>query len=121
MAEFPTFIALKINVKYTVSFATEVQAAKSLKETRTSYTPTAVRRWELEIDRLSENDPVQGNELNTLLAFFAARRGRYDAFTFTDPISNSPVNVRFDTDELKVQRVVNQRWQVSSLPLVEVI
>jgi hypothetical protein len=54
------------------------------------------RAWEIEYSALTQA------EADALVAFFSARGGRYESFTFQDPQDSTPYTVRFDQDELAV-------------------
>lgn len=70
-----------------------------------SFWASAKMAWELSYPAITLA------EKNTLVAFFVARKGRYEFFDFVDPgdppdiAEATYVNCRFDQDELPVQHV----------------
>lgn len=53
-------------------------------------------QWELEFK-------TTWAEMAAIRAFFVARKGSYESFTWTDPWSGTPKTVRFANDELEIE------------------
>lgn len=93
-------------------FDTIVTKEPFLKEARRARNTTGNprRSWVLAHDHISLTD------VNTLIAFFEARKGRWDRFQFTDPADSVTYNVRFDADVMKIDkplgRETNPRFSV---------
>ncbi len=54
---------------------------------------------------LVEYDMVTVTEKNTLVAFFKARYGKFEAFTFYNHVDSTYYNVRFAEDKLSIEHV----------------
>lgn len=120
MASFPSFVAKKRNCRRAGPFYDEIIAtSKTGKETRACYQLTGRYRWTIGLTRLSQD--LNGDEVSTLCTFIAARRGRYDPFTFTCPLDGTTRSVRFDTPQIELERIVNRKWQAATITLVSVL
>lgn len=82
-AVFPSFIGLAWGVKKKPHFSTQVQTAYSGRELRSSAYSEPLWEFNLTYDVLRANVAYQ--ELQQLVGFFLARRGRFDSFYYTDP------------------------------------
>lgn len=117
-AVFPVFAGLKLNAKRTRIDATKIGTSSSGKETRAVLQSTPRYRYvvELEFVRTYAN----GNEVDTLMNFIAARQGAYDTFFLPDPYTGANVLVRFENDEQTIEQLYSGIWSVKSLNLISV-
>ncbi len=86
-AVYPTLTGLTFNVKKSPQFHTETQRAVSGMEARAAFMAYPLWTFGLSYDMLRRGT-FQGaayTEFDNLVGFFAARRGSYDSFLFTDP------------------------------------
>jgi hypothetical protein len=74
--------------------------------------PAPIYHYEIPVDCLT---PAQ---LATLRAFFELMRGQLMPFSFIDPETNSPVIVRFETDQQEFDRITMGRWSGAAIKLV---
>jgi hypothetical protein len=74
--------------------------------------PAPIYHYEIPVDCLT---PAQ---LATLRAFFELMRGQLTPFSFIDPETNSPVTVRFETDQQEFDRITMGRWSGAAIKLV---
>lgn len=124
-----TLPGVKIDVSRTPVYATAVQTSIGGKEVRTYFQSTPRYRYSLSIEFL--RSPARGaftTEAQALVDFFDGQIGRYDTFTFYDPLlvethgrtANAAKTVRFDSDEITFKRFANGFWQVASVDLISV-
>lgn len=118
MSAFPSLPGLKIDVERSTLFDTEVKSSRSGKEQRATFASLPRYRYRLNFEFLRANGPT--NEVDSLLSFFAARKGRFDSFDYVDPIDGTTRTVRFDSDEVRVQRLFAQVWS-GSVDLISVL
>ena len=79
----------------TASFKTLISVGESGRERRRSKRSTQKREWRLTFNILSEV------EVDLIWNFYLARKGAYEAFTWTDPVAGgSSISVRFKDDAL---------------------
>ena len=90
-AVFPSFIGLMWGVKKKPRWSSQVQTAYSGRELRSSAFAEPIWEYSLSYDVLRAATAYQ--ELQQLVAFFNARRGRFDSFYYTDPDDSVAVNV----------------------------
>lgn len=94
------------------------------KEQRRNLWTNSRKKWILEFDK-------NHTDFNSILAFFDARKGRYEAFNWewknVHPITNEEIGgdgetylVRFDTDELGFEHI-RKGYTKFQITLVEVI
>lgn len=57
----------------------------------------------------------------TVVDFFKARKGGFEAFTWTPPNEDSAINARFEEDSLRVTRYGLTSWGECSLVIREVL
>jgi uncharacterized protein (TIGR02217 family) len=76
------------------SWSTTVTDLTSGKEQRIANWDSPRRAWEIEMQKTLEI-------IDQARVFFDARKGKYEAFWFTPPHSDTPVKVRFDTDDFE--------------------
>lgn len=76
------------------SWNTTVTDLSSGKEQRIANWDSPRRGWEIVMEKTLEI-------IEQARVFFDARKGRYEAFWFIPPHSDTPVKVRFDTDDFK--------------------
>jgi len=100
---FPTFPGLDVSLKRTPIYDTTVQQARSGKELRAAWRANPRYAYKLKINVLRQASALQ--EIQALLSFFEAHRGRWDSFLYTDPYDGTTRRVRFDQDKLEAERV----------------
>jgi hypothetical protein len=116
MAQFPTLHAT-INVRRTLVHATSLYEGDSGKEQATSWLAAPRVKYELEIEFL---DATQGQDMEVLLAFVDAHRGRLGRFTYTDEWDGQDRWVRLDMDDLAYERFMSKLWTITTLTLLTV-
>src|SRR4051794_32226937 len=108
-----------MEVVRTPVYATRVLTSKSGKEQRARFQSTPRYRFEVSIAFLRESSTL-GNEMQALLDFFDAVKGKWDTFSFTDPYDGTSRTCRLDQDEINIGRIVNGVWQLPSLKIISV-
>jgi uncharacterized protein (TIGR02217 family) len=99
-AVFPTLLGLTWNVLKAPLWSTKVQRSVGGKELRAAFYSAPIWTWTLSYEILRQATAFQ--ELQQLVGFFNARRGRYDSFLFSDPSDNAVVTQNFGTgDDVK--------------------
>ena len=82
---FPNLPGLDIAIKRTPVYATKVQTASSGKELRASFQSTPRYRYSLPLNFLRQAVlNTTSDEVDQLLAFFGAQKGRWDSFWLPD-------------------------------------
>lgn len=94
--------------------STTVYAFASGIEKRTSNHPT-IRQWQIDYGGLTVG------ELNTLQAFFVARKGQAQTFLFKPPGEASTVKVRFAQDEFTGEYFAGETAVTGTLDLIQVL
>lgn len=121
---FPT-LPEGLRVTRSVEYVTSIQRAVSGKELRIRRQTTPRRRFVLHFEGLRVDGSAQ---VATLLDFIHLHAGSYDSFLFNDPLvpagptgfSATP-RVRFVSDAIELERVVNLVWAVGEVELLEVL
>lgn len=93
-AVFPDLPGVMITTSYTPLWKTIVQEAVSGKELRAAL--TAYPRWKIKLSFEFLRSGAEA-ELQQLVGFFNARRGRFDSFLFLDQLANSATAQTFGT------------------------
>ena len=96
-AVFPTLPGLQWGVTKTPIFSSKVHQSVSGRELRAAYYSYPLYKYSLKYELL-RSDSVNA-ELQTLMAFFNARQGKFDSFLFTDPEANSVTAQGFGTGD----------------------
>lgn len=92
----PSLPGLEWNVRKIPIFRTRVQEVVSGKETRASFMAYPLWKFRLSYSILRAGAE---EELQTMLDFFLARRGKYDSFLYTDPNDSSVTDQPFGTGD----------------------
>lgn len=96
-AVFPVLAGLAWNVMKTPQWQTRVQTATSGAEIRAAYMTSPIWKWTLTFDVLRAD--AANLELQNLVGFYNARRGRFDSFLYTDPTDNAVSGQQFGTGD----------------------
>lgn len=91
-AVFPDLPGLEIKVKKTPIWNTRVQTAVSGKELRASLYSTPLYELALSYSVLRAGAEA---ELQNVVGFFNARKGKFDSFLYSDPLDSSVVGQSF--------------------------
>jgi hypothetical protein len=130
-----TLPGLKMECTRTPVYATLIQTSSSGKEGRAVFQSTPRYKFSLAFEFL--RSPARGGiyttEAQALVDFFDLQKGRFDTFTFYDPLlvetygrsgtagaGGSGRTCRFDSDEVKFQRFNTGFWQVAAVDLISV-
>ena len=106
---FPTLPGLDIAVKRSEAYSTAVQVGSSGKEQRASFQATPRFSFELTFNFFRQtafSAQTTFDELANLQTFFETQKGRWDTFSFTDPVDSTVRTCRFDQDTLSIERIV---------------
>lgn len=117
MADFDNDVGLTPEYTFTTgsSFKTLISEGEAGKERRRSKRSTQRREWKLKFGLLTEV------EADLIWDFYLARKGAYEAFTWTDPVAGgSPVTVRFEDDSLTKDYFQYNSYSLS-LAFIEVV
>lgn len=93
-AVFPDLPGLDIKVRKTPIWNTKIQTAVSGKELRAAFYSYPLYKFGLSFNFLRAGAEA---ELQSIVGFFNARRGRFDSFLFTDPIDSVVADHVFGT------------------------
>jgi uncharacterized protein (TIGR02217 family) len=94
-ATFPmSLIAFGLSVA--PAYSTQIVTTTGGHEQRNAQWSTPLRRWRLPLSNMTEAERV------TLVAFIEARRGAWDSFLLTDPVTSTQYRVRFADDAMDV-------------------
>lgn len=123
---FPTTLkGLDIKITRTPVFKTAVQESVSGKELRASWWSTPRYKYTLDFNFLRQG--LNSDEAETLRGFFARHLGSWDSFLLNDPYDSTQRRVRFDMDEITMQRLLadtvssgGQTWEAKSVKLISV-
>lgn len=114
---------LDIKVTRTPVFRTAVQEAHSGKELRASFWSGPRYRYTVTYNFLRQ--AKNGDEAKTLLDFFEFHKGRHESFLLDDPKDGVRRRVRFDMDELSMDRLMEdtasgggRTWEAKSVKLI---
>ncbi len=111
---FPTLPGLDIAVKRSEAYSTAVQVGSSGKEQRASFQATPRFSFELTFNFFRQtafSAQTTFDELASLQTFFETQKGRWDTFSFTDPVDSTVRTCRFDQDTLSIERIVALAWK----------
>lgn len=104
---FPTFAGMAWDIKKRSITSTAIETAASGVEFRTSRWTAPLFEFDLTINYLSQADKV------TLENFFAGQNGPLTPFYLSVPNdAGSPYLVRFLDDQLEVNQMMNQMYEV---------
>ncbi len=120
---FPTLAGFDIKVTRKEIYSTLTQAAASGKELRASLWSTPRYRYSLNLNFVRQGGysvNTLSDEVVTLNAFFDTHLGTWDSFLFNDPVDGVQRRVRFASDELTLERIVNLAWSGGSIDLISV-
>lgn len=116
MADWNTTVGLVPDYSFatTGSFVTLISKAEGGKERRRSKRSTLKREWKLTFPLLTVS------ECGSIWDFYLARKGAFEAFTWTDPVTSTQHTVRFKDDDL-TKDYFEYNYYKLSLEFVEVI
>ena len=114
---------LDVKVKRAPIFKTGVQEAHSGKELRAKFWSAPRYRYTVTFNFLRQGK--NGDEAKTLLDFFEAHAGRFESFLFDDPKDGVQRRVRFDMDELELEKFLEgtvsgggKTWEGKTVKLI---
>lgn len=96
-AIYPDLPGIDVRVRKTPIFNTLLQETVSGREAAASF--MAYPKWKFSIRYNVLRSAPEFSELQTLMDFFLARRGRFDSFLFTDPDDSSVADEPFGTGD----------------------
>jgi hypothetical protein len=111
---FPALPGIDQAIKRTPIYSTVVQVAPSGKEARAAFTATPRYRYELPVNFLRQVGYRTGiaDELALIQTLFDNNKGRWDTFSFTDPVDGVMRTCRFDQDNLPLEKIAEKAWKV---------
>jgi hypothetical protein len=116
MPSFPTLktgAVAQYPASRSLSFQNEALRFVDGTEQRYRDSAGALRRWELQLDRLDEG------EIAAIAEFFTAAQGAYEEFSFTDPWDQAVYpHCSVEADTLNVTAQL-ESWGVTSIVIVE--
>ena len=123
---FPlTLKGVDVKVARAIIYSTEIQTSESGKEQRASFQSTPRYKYTVTFNFLRQS--LNGDEAKTLADFHAAHFGQYDSFLFNDPFDGTQRRVRFDGDQLDMERIAlntvgggGQTWAAKTVKLISV-
>lgn len=121
---FPsTLPGIDIKVSRRAIYSTKIQTARSGKELRASWWATPRYAYTLTLNFVRQagfSSVTPSDEAATLVAFFETHRGAWDSFLFDDPYDAVQRRVRFNGDELELERLANKAWDGKTISLISV-
>jgi hypothetical protein len=121
---FPdTLMGFDIKVTRKEIYSTIVQSAASGKELRAGLWSTPRYSYQLNLNFVRQSGfsvNTLVDELITLVTFFETHKGKWDSFLYNDPVDGVQRRVRFDMDELTLERLFNLVWSGGSIDLISV-
>ena len=101
------------------SFDTKVLTTRSRVEHRASWSLLPIYTYTVEWEVLNRDDlDLLNTDTEILWDFHARHRGRYASFLIVDPEDGAERRVRFASDDLDHERIVDVLWRGEPLDLV---
>ena len=90
-----------------IRYTTNIKTREDGTEKRITVMPLPLHIFEVKM--LAQTDTERG----ALEDFFEARKGRFETFTFTDPVDSTVYTVRFDEDKLDFKKRPDSLWDIT--------